>query len=211
VNLVEHWDHIYSSEPVQRLGWYETKPGPSLKLLERCGLDAEDPVLDVGAGASTFVDCLLEEGFQHIYAVDISGTALDKLKTRLGEEKANRVSWIVDDVTQPTRLEQLNGIALWHDRALLHFLTEEEHRQTYLRTLVKAVRPGGYVIIAAFSLQGAKKCSGLEVRNYDQNLLAEFLGESFDLKEWFDYLYTMPSGNLRPYIYTLFQKRFVTY
>lgn len=207
MNLVEHWDQIYSTEPVQMLGWYETKPEPSLRLLEKCGLGTEDPVLDVGAGASTFIDCLVEKGFHHIYAVDISGIALDKLKTRLGEEKANRISWIVDDVTKPTRLEQLGGIALWHDRALLHFLTEEEHRQTYRRTLMKAVRPGGYAIIAAFSLQGAKQCSGLEVRNYDQNLLAEFLGKSFELKEWLDYLYTMPSGNLRPYIYTLFQRR----
>lgn len=206
MDLVNHWNQIYSSEPVQQLGWYENKPEPSLKLLDKCGLGINDPILDIGAGASTFIDCLIEKGFQKICAVDISEIALSKLKTRLGEEKASRVSWIVDDITQPTRLAQLNGIALWHDRALLHFLTEEEHRQNYKRTLMKAVRPGAYVIIAAFSLKGAKKCSGLEVHNYDQNSLAEFLGKSFELKEWFDYLYTMPSGDLRPYIYTLFQR-----
>jgi len=207
MGMVEHWDQIYSAKPVQTLGWYETEPEPSLKLLEKCGLEVEDPVLDVGAGASTFIDCLVEKGFRHVYALDISDIGLDKLKARLGEEKAEQVSWIVDDVTKPTRLDQLNEIALWHDRAMLHFLTEEEHRQTYLRTLMKVLRPGGYVIIAAFSLQGVKQCSGLEVRNYDHNLLAEFLGKSFELKEWFDYTYTMPSGNLRPYIYTLFQRR----
>ncbi len=208
MNMEEHWDHIYASESVPTLGWYETRPEPCLRLLKMCGLGAEDPILDVGAGASTLVDCLIEKGFQNIYAVDISGIALDQIKLRLGAEKANRVSWIVDDITKPTRLGQLSGIALWHDRALLHFLTEEEDRQAYLRTLLKVVRPGGYIIIAVFSLQGAKQCSGLAVRNYDQNLLAEFLGKSFELKEWFDYLYTQPSGNLRPYIYSLFQRRY---
>ncbi len=151
------------------------------------------------------MDCLIEKGYRNLYAADISEISLGMLKSRLGEEKASRVTWIVDDVIKPTQLSQLSGIALWHDRALLHFLTEEEQRQTYKKTLISALRPGGYVILAAFSMQGAKQCSGLNVHNYDQESLAKFLGEGFKLKESFDYLYTMPSGNLRPYIYTLFQ------
>ncbi len=200
-----HWNQIYSSEPAQKLGWYEEKPVPSLSLVENCQLGIEDPILDVGAGASTFMDCLIEKGYRNLYAADISEISLGMLKSRLGEEKASRVTWIVDDVIKPTQLSQLSGIALWHDRALLHFLTEEEQRQTYKKTLISALRPGGYVILAAFSMQGAKQCSGLNVHNYDQESLAKFLGEGFKLKESFDYLYTMPSGNLRPYIYTLFQ------
>ncbi len=208
MNFEKHWNQIYSSQPVRELSWYESRPEPSLKLLDKCGLETEDPILDVGVGASTLIDCLIERGFRNLYAVDISEIALDQLKSRLGEEKAGRVSWIVDDVTKPARLLQLSNFALWHDRALLHFLTKDEQRQTYKRTLANAVRPGGYVIIAAFSPQGAKQCSGLEVHNYDQNSLAEFMGKSFNLKEWFDYLFTMPSGDLRPYTYTLFQKQF---
>jgi hypothetical protein len=76
----------------------------------------------------------------------------------------------------------------------------------YLSTLKKVVKKGGYVIIAAFSLKGAKKCSGLDVKNYDQNMLAKFLGKDFILLEYFDYTYYMPSGKLRPYIYALFQR-----
>ncbi len=207
MDLGDHWNQIFSSQSVRQLSWYEDRPEPSLRLVDKCGLASEDPILDVGVGASTLIDCLIEKGFQNLYAADISEIALDKLKARLGEEKAGRVSWIVDDITKPARLTQLSGIALWHDRALLHFLTQDEHRQIYKRTLVNAVRPGGYVIIAVFSPQGAKQCSGLEVLNYDQNALADFLGKSFNLKDWFDYLYTMPSGDLRPYIYALFQKQ----
>ncbi|HEX7976758.1 MAG TPA: class I SAM-dependent methyltransferase [Anaerolineales bacterium] len=207
MNSGDHWDRIYSAKPVQLLSWYEPRPEASLRLLDQCGLGVDDPLLDVGAGASTWIDCLIEKGFRRIYALDISAVALDRLRARLGEQGAKRVSWIVGDVTQPDWLGPLSGIALWHDRALLHFLTREEDRQAYRSALLKAVRPGGYVILAAFSLQGAKQCSGLDVHNYDQDLLAEFLGDGFALKEWFDELYTMPSGDLRPYIYTLFQRR----
>ena len=89
---------------------------------------------------------------------------------------------------------------------MLHFLVKDDERYAYLSTLKKLVKQGGYVIIATFSLEGAKKCSGLDIRNYDENLLAEFLGEDFELLEHFDYIYHMPSGEIRPYIYTLFQK-----
>ena len=207
MDLEDHWNRIYSTNPVPTLGWYEPTPEPSLKLLEKCGLGIEDPILDIGAGASTFMDCLIDKGFQNLYALDISEIALDKLKTRLGEEKASRVSWIVEDVNQATRLTKLSQVALWHDRALLHFLIEEERQQAYKRALLNTIRQGGYAMIAAFSLQGANQCSGLAVHNYDQNSLAEFLGESFALIEYIDYLYTMPSGDFRPYVYTLFQRQ----
>jgi EEF1A lysine methyltransferase 2 len=203
----DHWNHIYSSEPVSSLGWYEETPGPSIDLLEKCQLGVNDPILDVGAGASTFIDSLVQKGFQNLYALDISEVALSKLRSRVGEVKARRVKWIVEDITMPSELANLRNVALWHDRALLHFLTEEANRQIYKRIILNTVRPGGYAIIAAFSPQGAKRCSELDVRNYDQNDLAEFLGTGFVLKEWFDYLYTMPSGNLRPYVYTLFQRQ----
>jgi SAM-dependent methyltransferase len=207
MNLADHWNSIYSSVQAHRLGWYEGVPEPSLRLLDQCRLRSEDPILDVGAGASTLIDCLIDKGFRNLYAVDISDVALDQLKSRLGKEKACRVTWIVEDITHPIRLGQAQEIACWHDRALLHFLTEKEQRQAYKDALLKTLRTGGFAILAAFSPQGAKQCSGLNVHRYDQNSLVAFLGKSFELKDWFDYLYTMPSGDLRPYTYALFQKQ----
>lgn len=205
-DMKAHWDRVYASQEVDRLGWYESMPEPSLRLISRCILNKEDPVLDVGAGATTLIDCLLRQGFQNIIAVDISEVALQKLRERLGEEKASRVQWITDDITQPLHLHRLQNIALWHDRAVLHFLLEEQQQQRYLATLKKIVKHGGYVIIAAFSLKGAQWCSGLRIRNYDQDMLADFLGNEFSLREHFDYTYHMPSGEERPYVYTLFQR-----
>ncbi len=204
--MKKHWNEIYTSLEVDELGWYEEKPTPSLEMLSRCELGRDDPILDVGCGATTFIDSLLELGFKDITCVDISEVALNKLKERL-KEKASRVKFMVDDITRPVQVGNLRDIALWHDRALLHFLLEEREQQSYLETLKKVVRRGGYVIIATFSLKGAKKCSGLDVKRYDQNMLARFLGSDFELKEYFDYTYHMPLGGVRPYIYTLFQKK----
>ncbi len=202
----KHWNKVYRKNAVDCLGWYEESPAMSLKLIARSGIAQNDPILDIGCGASTLIDHLLDAGYSNITATDISRAAIEKLKERLGESGATRVSWIVDNVANPTILRELKDIALWHDRAVLHFLTAEQDRREYLSTLRQVVKTGGFVMIAAFSLAGAKKCSGLRIRNYDEKMLAEFLGSDFKLIEHFDYLYVMPSGDERPYIYTLFQR-----
>ncbi len=205
--MKDHWNEVYNHTDIKTLGWYEDKPTPCLRLLAKCNIEKSDPILDVGAGASTFIDCLLEGEYANIIAADISEVALNKLKERLGVRKASKVKWIVDDISKPAYLYKLEKIAVWHDRAVLHFLLETDQIQTYFSTLKKIVRNGGYVIIAAFSLKGAKKCSGLDVKNYDSNMLMENLGEEFHLIETLDYDYRMPSGDIRPYIYTLFQRQ----
>jgi len=206
ISMKEHWNEIYEALDIDELTWYEEIPEPSIKLLAKCHINKDESILDVGAGASTFIDHLIDQGFKNIIATDISEIALNKLKERLGKEKASSVRWIVDDITRPEHIQNLRDIAVWHDRAVLHFLLEENEQRMYLSTLKKVIKKGGYVIIAAFSLKGAKKCSGLDVKNYDQNMLANFLGKDFRLLEYFDHTYHMPSGEPRPYIYALFQK-----
>jgi ubiquinone/menaquinone biosynthesis C-methylase UbiE len=203
----DHWNSVYASKDINRLGWYEAAPEPSISLISKCPIGKDEPVLDVGAGASTLIDYLLDQGYGNITALDISETALQKLRGRLGEEKSRRVRWIVDDITEPAHVAELSDIALWHDRALLHFLLVEKEREMYLTVLKRVVRSGGYVIIAAFSLTGARKCSGLDVMNYDERILSDFLGKDFGLIEHFDHTYYTPSGQERPYIYTLFQRK----
>ncbi|VVB86361.1 Ubiquinone/menaquinone biosynthesis C-methyltransferase UbiE [uncultured archaeon] len=205
-SMKEHWDEIYEALDADELTWYEEIPESSIKLLSKCHINKDESILDVGAGASTFIDYLINQGFTNIIATDISEIALSKIKERLGNEKASLVRWIVDDITQPVHIQNLKDIAVWHDRAVLHFLLEENQQQMYLSTLKKVVKKGGYVIIAAFSLKGAKKCSGLSVKNYDQNMLAEFLGKDFSLLDYFDYTHYMPSREPRPYVYALFQR-----
>jgi len=205
-SMKEHWEEIYAALDEDELTWYEEIPEPSIKLLSKCHINKDESILDVGAGASTFIDYLINQGFKNIIAADISENALNKIKERLSKGKASSVRWIVDDITMPVHIHDLRDIAVWHDRAVLHFLLEEKQQKVYLSTLKKVLKNNGYVIIAAFSLKGAKKCTGLDVKNYDQDLLAKFLGEDFKLLEYFDHTYYMPSGEPRPYIYALFQK-----
>ena len=137
--------------------------------------------------------------------LDISEEAIKKASQGIKTEEAQRVKWIVDDITNPKLLNE--KVDLWHDRTVLHFLIEEKQQIGYLSTLKKVVRPGGYVIIAVFSLEGAKKCSGLDVKNYNEQMIREFLGKEFKLLEHFNYLYIQPSGGERPYVYTLFKRK----
>lgn len=206
VNAEEHWNNVYDSKEVTQLGWYEESPDKSLELFDKCNINENDKILDVGAGTSTLTDNLIKKGYKKIIVTDISKEALRKLKERLGE-KASLVTFIVDDITQPKHLNELKDVAIWHDRAVLHFLTEEKERKAYLSTLLQVVRTGGYVIIATFALDGAPKCCGLDIRRHNVDMIQEFLGAEFILKEHFNYLYNTPSGNKRPYVYALFQRK----
>ena len=202
----EHWNKVYTNNPITQLGWYEAQSFPSVQLIERCAVPKHYPIIDIGSGTSTLISDLLELGYQNLYPIDISDVALEKAKAVLGKERAAQVHWIVDDITNPSSVLQLQNAAVWHDRAVFHFLTEEQHRQTYHSLLQQIVMPGGFVIMATFAMGGATKCSGLPVQRYSAESLSEFFGDGFRLVESSDYTYQMPSGELRPYVYTRFQK-----
>lgn len=205
MDLKLHWNKTYERAEIDKLGWYEENPEPSLRLIEHCNFDKKALILNVGTGASRLVDELLDEGYEHIIANDISASALDKLKLRLGERE-NKIHWVVDDLIQPTQLCNLEQVDLWHDRAVLHFFSDKKEQDAYFDLLRKLVKKNGFVIIATFNLESATKCSGLPVFRYDKKMLQEKLGGDFELIEAFDYSYTMPKGETRKYIYTLFKR-----
>lgn len=206
MELQQYWNEFHAGRPTDRTGWWEETPEKSLSLVDRCHLAPDDLVVDAGAASSTFTDCMLDRDFRRLVALDISKPALDVLKARLGPDREASVRYIVDDLAHPVPARELSDVALWHDRAVLHFLISEEDRAAYANLVREAVRPGGYAIFAAFSLTGATECSGLPIRNYDAAMFAEFLGADFSLVESFDHVYINPSGSPRPYVYALFQR-----
>lgn len=205
-SLKDHWNKKYTNTPVTQLGWYESKPVPSIQFIENCAVPKSSTIMDVGSGVSTLIGNLLDLGYQNLYAVDISDVALEKAKAMLPMERAAQVHWIVDDITNPSNILQLANVKVWHDRAVFHFLTDEQHRQMYHSLLNKIIMPGGFVIMAVFSPGGATMCSGLPVQRYSTENLCEFLGDDFKLMESLDYIYHMPSGDVRPYVYARFQR-----
>lgn len=200
-----HWNKAFDRTDVNNLGWYEENPKPSLDLIKKCNLTINSSILNVGAGATTLVDELINLGYENIIANDLSSSALNKLKERLGKD-SNKVKWIEDNLTKPEELNSLKDIDLWHDRAVLHFFNDKKDQDTYFDLLRKVIKKTGYVIIAAFHLNGASKCCGLPVHRYDENMLKEKIGTDFELLESFQYTYLNPSGDPREYIYTLFKR-----
>lgn len=203
-DLKEHWNTTYSKNPIEKLGWYERDLSPSLKLIELCKLDPQARILNIGAGSSTLIDELLMQGYTNLIATDISEVALRDLDHRTGG--SDYLECITDDLTHPDKLNEIDGVDLWIDRAVLHFFVELKDKKAYFNLLKEKVKKDGFVILAEFNLEGAEKCSGLPVCRYSEEDFKEHLGPEFKLIEAFDYTYEMPSGGLRPYIYTLYKR-----
>ncbi len=205
MDKTSHWNNAYCNATTEKLGWYEENSTPTLELIHKIPLPKNATILNVGVGSSTIIDDLLSEGYSNLIANDLSSESLKLLKKRIGKA-SDKVQFIVDDLINATQLNTLLPVDVWNDRAVLHFFTKNEEQNTYFKLLKKLVKPSGYVILAEFSLNGAKKCSGLEVFRYDANMLQERLGVEFKLITSFDYVFLNPNGDERPYIYTLFQR-----
>ena len=202
-----HWNQIYANTPITQLGWYEEVPKPSLEMIDGLDLDPQARILDAGAGVGTLLDHLLERGFANLVAVDLSGTALQRLARRLETDQAAEIQWVVGDLRDPEALAQIDSVDLWHDRAVLHFLTDEVDRTEYLGTLKSILRPGGHVIVAAFSRNGPTRCSGCSVRRYDVGRIMRLFGSEFSLVKSQEYVYENPAGESRSYVYALLRRR----
>lgn len=174
-----HWEQIYRERAVDSVSWYQQSPTPSLELFDSLGVQPDQPVVDVGSGASVLVDALLDRGFSDVSVLDISASALERSRRRLGP-RADLVRWYRADVLdwRPER-----RYALWHDRAVFHFLTQPTERSQYISTLKSALLPGARVVIGTFALDGPEKCSGLTVHRYDAAGLTAMFGDDFELLE----------------------------
>ncbi len=148
-------------------------------MISRANVAKDTPLIDVGGGASLLVDFLLEDDYRDLTVLDVSGVALREARCRLGE-KASHVEWIEQDITS---FEADRKYGLWHDRALFHFLTGKEERRKYMQALRKALQGGGQAIISGFAIGGPKRCSGLDIVQYDAAKLGQELGNEFTLLE----------------------------
>ena len=195
-----HWEKIYNTIAPDAVSWYSPHLETSLALIERAAGGCSASIIDVGGGASTLVDDLLGHGFENVTVLDISQTALDLAKTRLGPA-AQRVHWLLADVARVSL--QSHAYDVWHDRAVFHFLTTSKQRVAYVRQVARTVKPGGHVLVSTFGPEGPAKCSGLEVVRYDaESLHAEF-GARFRLLDSIKELHNTPFGTTRQFLYCL--------
>jgi len=171
-----HWEKIYSEKSTQEVSWTQEIPETSIEFFNDFKLSKTSPIIDVGGGESKFVDYLLEEGYQDISVLDISENAIKRAKDRLGKKSKN-IKWIVCDIND---FKPMKKYALWHDRAVFHFLTSDININKYVEN-VKLYSEN--FIVGTFSTSGPKKCSGLDITQYNKSLLSKLFEEFMAIKK----------------------------
>jgi ubiquinone/menaquinone biosynthesis C-methylase UbiE len=198
-----HWDEVYSTKSADTVSWYQAHADQSLRLIQESGLPLSASIIDVGGGASTLVEDLLAHGYTDLSVLDLSQAALSSVQERLGAA-AEQVRWIAGDITRVSL--PAHAYDLWHDRAVFHFLTDPAQRQAYVNAVLRAVKPGGHVIVATFAEDGPLQCSGLPVMRYRaEELHAEF-GAPFALLRHEREEHQTPSGTTQKFIYCYCRK-----
>ncbi len=199
----DHWEQVYSTKATSGVSWFQEHALQSVQLIRQAGVSRDAGIIDVGGGAATLVDDLLDEGYTNVTVLDLSEAALSASKTRLGQ-RADDVSWLVGDIT---RFElPRHAYDVWHDRAVFHFLTAPAEREAYVQAVLRAVKPGGHVIVATFAEDGPDKCSGLPVMRYSADGLHAEFGAPFTLLQQEREEHHTPFGTVQKFIYCLCRK-----
>jgi 2-polyprenyl-3-methyl-5-hydroxy-6-metoxy-1,4-benzoquinol methylase len=201
--LKKHWEKVYTSKADTEVSWFQEHAQRSLKVIRDANIPTSASIIDVGGGASTLVDDLLANGYEHLTVLDLSGAALVTAKARIGACTAD-VQWLEADILAVELPSHAYDV--WHDRAVFHFLTTEDERHTYVQKVLQMVKPGGLVIIATFAEDGPTQCSGLAVMRYSANELHAEFGAQFELLGHEKETHHTPGGNEQKFVYCFCRK-----
>ncbi|QLH09175.1 class I SAM-dependent methyltransferase [Candidatus Nitrosotenuis sp. DW1] len=199
----EHWEDVWSRKKSDQISWYQDYPKTSIEMILSTNPSKDARIIDVGSGDSNLVSGLLDLGFKNITVLDISAKALKKAKERLGK-RSEMVKWEECDIR---RFDTNDRYDIWHDRALLHFLTSEEDLKNYVELTRKHVVEGGFLILAAFSTNGPMMCSGLDTKQFSEESMKELFSNGFDHVKSFEEEHTTPFGVSQIFIWTVFRKK----
>ena len=199
-----HWDDIYRRKAAHSVSWYAAHLTPSLTLIDAAQLPPTAHLLDVGGGASTLPGDLLDRGYRRLTVLDLSAEALQVARSALGA-RADAVQWVAADITRAGLPKA--SVDLWHDRAVFHFLTDEDDGAAYLAQVLRALKPGGHLIVATFALDGPERCSGLPVVRYDADALAAAFGPTFERRSDLRVTHRTPGGGEQNFVFCALRRR----
>ncbi|GGX18866.1 class I SAM-dependent methyltransferase [Aquimarina muelleri] len=199
----KHWETIYSTKDLKEVSWYQKVPTTSIEFITSLNLPKTAKIIDIGGGDSLLVDHLLNLGYSNITVLDVSETAIHKAKERLGD-LADTITWIVTDITDFTPNEKYD---VWHDRATFHFLREQKEIDNYVMTIENAILPAGALIIGTFSLDGPKKCSGIDITPYSEKSMSDLVKSSFKKLKCSYINHETPFNTTQNFIFCSFQKQ----
>lgn len=202
-NNKSHWENVFATKNPNEVSWTQKYPKTSMDYLESLNLSKTANIIDIGGGDSNLVDALLDKGYENIWVLDISEFALERAKKRLGD-KANSVHWIVSDITV---FKPEVAFDFWHDRAVFHFLTEQESINKYTAIVNNAIADNGNFLLGTFSENGPLKCSGLEIKQYSENTMKQTFSECFEAIKCFTENHTTPFDTVQNFQFCGFKKR----
>jgi len=201
-DLKNHWENIYSNKDENEVSWFQTIPKTSHQLIKKLNLESNDNIIDIGSGRSRILKILIDEGFNNISYLDISKEACKKSKIALGDDKS-KVNWNVENILN---FKSKIKYKLWHDRAVFHFFTDKKDIEKYKEVAIKNISDGGYLVLGTFSVNGPKKCSGLDVSQYSEQSLNEIFKSDFNLLESFYIDHQTPFDTTQNFLFCIFKK-----
>jgi SAM-dependent methyltransferase len=202
MEMKKHWETVYETKTPQEVSWTQEVPETSLRLIRETNVSKDAAIIDIGGGDSKLVDFLLAEGFTNLTVLDISEKALERAKNRLGD-KASLVKWIAADINE---FQPKGTYAVWHDRAVFHFITNEENKIHYVNMVTNAVTDT--FILGTFSENGPLKCCGLEISQYNEEKLVGLFGRSFIKLNCFTEDHTTPFNTIQNFIFCVFKRQY---
>ncbi|MFL9485125.1 class I SAM-dependent methyltransferase [Chitinophagaceae bacterium LWZ2-11] len=201
VETKNHWENVYKTKQPGEVSWTQDIPQTSLDFILSFNLPKTASIIDIGGGDSKLADFLLDAGFENITVLDISAEALERAKSRLGN-KASKIKWIVTDITTFKPEAEYD---VWHDRAAFHFLTTPEQTEKYITIAKAAIK--GYLIIGTFSDNGPKKCSGLDIKQYNEEQLQTILADAFIKIKCINEDHTTPFKTTQNFLFCSFKAK----
>tara|TARA_B110001454_G_scaffold99631_1_gene94134 strand:+ start:206 stop:820 length:615 start_codon:yes stop_codon:yes gene_type:complete len=198
----DHWEKIYSTKEIDGVSWYQETPTTSLNIIDSLKLNLNTSIIDIGAGKSFLADNLLDLGYNDITILDISRNALNEVARRAGK-KNHKIKCIESNVIDLSSGQKYD---VWHDRAVFHFITDNQEREKYLDLLNSSLNKDGCLIIGTFSEDGPLKCSGLEVQRYSVKDLRELLKPNFKFIDGFKEIHDTPFNTSQSFTFCTFKK-----
>jgi len=200
MNNKEHWENIYLKKEIDGVSWYQKIPSESIQLIEKYSVSNSDKIIDIGCGKSFLADNLLKLNYNNITLVDISSNALKEVKVRLKNKSLNFIE------TDILNFNSNDKYDIWHDRAVFHFITDNEGIKKYISLCNKYINKGGILIIGTFAEDGPLKCSGLEIKRYSVDQILDLLKETFELVEGFKMSHKTPFDSQQSFTFCVFKK-----
>lgn len=198
----KHWENIYKTKQLHEVSWFQPTPETALNFIKQFKVPTTAKIIDIGGGDGFLVDHLLRLGYTDLTVLDISATAIEKAKQRLGAD-AKKVKWIVEDITTFKPTEKYH---FWYDRAAFHFLTQEQEILKYIETAHQYLNDEGILVIGTFSKQGPTKCSGIAIKQYSETSMTNQFKNHFEKINCLTVDHPTPSGSLQNFTFCSFNK-----